>query len=104
MAGRPPKERSFANMLNIALAQTAGVDLAGQPVTKLRLIAEKLVEAAVSGEPWAIREVADRKDGKPMQAVEHSGSISTRPDKMTDEELETIAANQANETQERTLN
>jgi len=73
MAGRPPKEKSFANMLSIALRESDGVTLDGLPNTKLRQIADKLVLLAVAGEGWAIREVADRTDGKPMQAVEHTG-------------------------------
>lgn len=75
--GRPPKERSFYNALSVALRQANGTDLEGKPVIKLRAIAEKLVAAAVAGEPWAIKEVADRIDGKPMQAIEHSGEIET---------------------------
>jgi len=71
--GRPPKEKSFYNALSVALNQANGVDGDGQRVTKLRAIAEKLVTAAEAGESWAIKEVADRIDGKPMQAVEHSG-------------------------------
>lgn len=73
MAGRPPKEKSFANMLNIALKQTDGKAADGTPNTKLRQIATKLVEKAIEGEGWAIKEVADRVDGKPMQSVEHRG-------------------------------
>lgn len=73
MAGRPPKEKSFYNALSVALNQVNGIDVDGQRVTKLRTIAEKLVTAAEAGESWAIKEVADRIDGKPMQAVEHSG-------------------------------
>lgn len=40
---------------------------------KLRAIANKLVECAENGESWAVQQVADRLDGKPAQAVEHSG-------------------------------
>ncbi len=65
MAGRPPKEKSFANMLRIA-AMSPGKD--GEP--KLREIAEKLVEQAIAGEGWAVKEVADRLDGKPSQALD----------------------------------
>lgn len=63
--GRPPKEKSFANMLNIALA----VKEADGQTTKLRRIAETLVEKAIEGEGWAIKEVADRTDGKPFQQL-----------------------------------
>ena len=62
--GRPPKEKSFANMLNIAIkeAHDEGRD-------KLRAIADKLVDLAISGELQAIKEIADRIDGKPAQAI-----------------------------------
>lgn len=73
MAGRPPKEKSFYNALSVALNQVNGLDSSGQRVTKLRAIAEKLVIAAEAGESWAIKEVADRIDGKPMQQVEVAG-------------------------------
>lgn len=72
-AGRPPKEKSFYNALSVALNQVNGIDEAGQKVTKLRSIAEKLVVAAEAGESWAIKEVADRIDGKPMQQTEITG-------------------------------
>lgn len=65
MAGRPPKEKSFANMLRIAVM--ADGNKKGEP--KLREIAEKLVEEAIKGESWAIQQVADRLDGKPAQAI-----------------------------------
>jgi hypothetical protein len=70
MAGRPPKEKSFANMLNIALTAKGAT---GE--TKLREVAEVLVSKALEGEPWAVNMVADRVDGKPLQAIEHSGDI-----------------------------
>ena len=36
---------------------------------RLRSIAEKLVEAAEEGEAWAVKEIMDRMDGKPLQAT-----------------------------------
>lgn len=71
--GRPVKEKSFANMLNIALKQADGIGLDGSPNTKLRQIAEKLVEQAIAGEGWAIKEIADRTDGKPFQQIALTG-------------------------------
>jgi hypothetical protein len=35
----------------------------------MRRIAEKLVECALNGEPWAISQVADRIDGKASLGV-----------------------------------
>jgi len=64
MAGRPPKEKSFANMLNIAIKEaTEGGG------TKLRAVADALIAKAMSGDVPAIKEVADRIDGKVPQAV-----------------------------------
>jgi len=72
---------------------------------QLRNIARQLISQAEQGDLQAINVFLDRLDGKPMQAVEHSGSISTRPDKMTDEELENIAAShQVRNDDERTIN
>ncbi len=64
MAGRPPKEKSFANMLNIAIREANE-----QGVTNLRLVADALVAKAMGGDVVAIKEVADRIDGKVPQAV-----------------------------------
>lgn len=64
MAGRPPKEKSFANMLRIAINEAT--ESGG---TKLRDVAEALVSKAVSGDVNAIKEVADRLDGKVAQAI-----------------------------------
>ena len=64
MAGRPPKEKSFANMLNIAIreAHEEGKD-------KLRAVADALVTKAIAGDVQAIKEIADRLDGKVPQGV-----------------------------------
>lgn len=65
MAGRPPKEKSFANMLNIAIKEA----VEGTDKTKLRAVADALVAKAMSGDVQAIKEIADRLDGKVPQAV-----------------------------------
>lgn len=41
---------------------------------KLPAIVEGLVEAAVAREPWAVKEVVDRLDGKAVQFQEISGT------------------------------
>lgn len=64
MAGRPPKEKSFANMLRIAIAEAHE-----ESGTKLRAVAEALVNKALTGDVPAIREIGDRIDGKVPQAV-----------------------------------
>jgi len=65
MAGRPPKEKSFANMLNIAIKEA----VEGKEHTKLRAVADALVDRAMSGDVQAIKEIADRIDGKVPQGV-----------------------------------
>ena len=64
MAGRPPKEKSFANMLNIAIAEAT--ESGG---TKLRAVADALIAKAIGGDVQAIKEVADRLDGKVPQGI-----------------------------------
>lgn len=39
-------------------------------------IARKVVDAALDGERWAVEEIGNRFDGKPAQALEHSGQIA----------------------------
>jgi hypothetical protein len=64
MAGRPPSEKTFANMLRVALkeAHEKGGD-------NLRQVAQALVTKALTGDVPAIKEIADRMDGKVPQAL-----------------------------------
>lgn len=64
MAGRPPSEKTFANMLRVAIKQAH--DEQGD---KLRAVAEALVNKALTGDVPAIKEIADRLDGKVPQAL-----------------------------------
>lgn len=59
------KNKPFAEAINRAIAQDDG--------KRLREIAEKLLTMAADGEIQAIKELADRTDGKAMQAIEASG-------------------------------
>jgi hypothetical protein len=60
---------------------------------------QKLTAAVRRGEPWAIKEVLDRRYGKPVQRSEHSGpaggprTLSTPVVEMSDDELLAIASN-----------
>ena len=82
--GRPIGSLNRQRPFNQALL----IELRSNPVA-LRRIAAKLVEKAEEGELAAIREIADRLDGKPAQVVD-------RPDlpisKLSDEQLLAIAA------------
>jgi hypothetical protein len=48
----------------------------------LDTLADKLVGLAAAGEQWAIREVGDRLDGKPAQALIHQGDEDGGPVKV----------------------
>jgi hypothetical protein len=65
MAGRPKGAKSFAAMLNIAINEAGKAE----GTTKLRDVADALVTKAVDGDIQAIKEIADRLDGKVPQAV-----------------------------------
>lgn len=65
-SGRP-KARPFRDALNMAIAD------AGEDQKALRKIATALLEKAASGDVQAIKEVADRLDGKVPQAIVGDG-------------------------------
>src|SRR5262249_37144542 len=67
--GRLPGEKQFADQLRMVLAEPVDKN-DPQSVRKLRRIAEKLVECAMNGEPWAISQVADRIDGKATAEIQ----------------------------------
>ena len=48
--------------------------IAVQDPKKLRKVAEGLFEAAMANEPWAVKELIDRLDGKAIQAQEITGA------------------------------
>jgi hypothetical protein len=54
------KSRLFYDKLRLVLVQEPH---------RLRSIAEQLVSQAEAGEPWAIKEIIDRVDGKAVQAT-----------------------------------
>lgn len=54
------KGRMFYDKLRLVLTQNP---------ERLRKIAEELVRKAEEGEPWAIKELIDRVDGKAAQAL-----------------------------------
>jgi hypothetical protein len=60
------KGKLFYDALRIALVQ--------EDKKKLRKITDKLVESAENGEPWAVKEIMDRMDGKPVQSTEITGA------------------------------
>lgn len=65
MVGRPKGTKSFAAMLQLAINEAGKAE----GTTKLRDVADALVSKAIDGDIQAIKEVADRLDGKVPQAV-----------------------------------
>lgn len=63
------QEKPFRDALRVELASI------GKDSKALRQIARALIDAAVDGKMDAIREIADRLDGKATQAIEHSGEL-----------------------------
>jgi hypothetical protein len=59
------KSRAFYGALQRAIAQDDG--------KRLRDAAEKLLDLAAQGEAWAVKELADRLDGKSAQSVTVAG-------------------------------
>ena len=59
------KSRVFSDALRRAIAQDDG--------ERLRAAAEKMLDLAANGEAWAVREVFDRLEGKPPQALTGDG-------------------------------
>ena len=57
-------EKKFRDALNLAVTEEGPGG-----VRKIRMIADKLVEAALNGEVQAIKEIGDRLDGKPAQSI-----------------------------------
>ena len=63
--GGRPKHKAFTDALRLAVN-----DKMPDGKRKLRVIADRVTEAAMNGESWACNMVADRLDGKPHQSME----------------------------------
>ena len=72
----PPKggkpDKLMRDAIMVALKREA-TDADGKKTRKLNQIATKLVELAVNGDMQAIKEIGDRVDGRPAQAMELTG-------------------------------
>lgn len=79
------KNKPFWRALDKAIAQEDG--------KRLRAAAEKLLDLASNGEQWAIKELADRMDGKSAQSMTLGGSLDIRrsASELSDDELAVIA-------------
>lgn len=79
------KSGTFGDALRKVIAQDDG--------KRLRAAAEKLMDLAAEGTPWAVKELADRTDGKAFQSIALSGelAITKKAEDLTDDELAAIA-------------
>ena len=59
------KGKPFQDALRRAIAQNP---------KKVRSIVDKVLDLAEEGEAWAVKEIADRLDGKAIQATEITGA------------------------------
>ena len=55
------------------LREVKGDDGKSEKIKALRLLARALVDAGLVGDVTALKEIGDRLDGKPTQAIEHAG-------------------------------
>jgi hypothetical protein len=65
--GQQDTERPFREALNRAIKQDDG--------KRIRSAAEKLLDLAAEGEQWAVKELADRVDGKASQQVNLDANV-----------------------------
>ena len=71
----PKSDKLLRDALLIAINREE--EFEGQKMKRFARIAEQLAKAACTGDLQATREVWDRVEGKPTQAIEHSGEIET---------------------------
>lgn len=64
--GQHDTERPFREALRRAITQDNG--------KRIRATAERLLDLAAEGEAWAVKELADRIDGKASQQIIGSGA------------------------------
>jgi hypothetical protein len=84
------RDKPYRDALRMELA---AAEAAGNGMKTLRSIARKHIALADRGDMQAIRELADRLDGKPAQAVETTGELAHRyvieaPAQLSNEEWE----------------
>lgn len=82
--GAQSRDKPFRDALRMEIAQ------AGPDLKALRRVAAALLDKAAEGDVLAIREIADRLDGKVSQESTVT-MIRRRPEELSDDELTNIA-------------
>lgn len=90
-SGPNTRPKLFIKALNRAIAQDSA--------DRLRQCAERLLDLAAAGEAWAVKELADRLDGKPIQDTSVE-LIDRRAVDVDDDTLVHIATGSGNRTSE----
>jgi len=93
--GAQPGNNNYAKgaVFNDALRRAIAQDNS----KRIRDAAEKLLDLAAAGTPWAVKELADRTDGKAAMSVVLSGGLEIikKAEELSDDELAAIAAGHA---------
>lgn len=77
----PKSDKIWADAVRKAVHEYSDADdpeAKGKKIKYVNLLARNLVKSAAGGDMQAMKEVGDRLDGKPKQAVEHSGEVEQR--------------------------
>ena len=69
----PGNQNAYKNKPWADALRRAMIRYEGGKENALNLIADQTVKLAVSGKPWAIKEIGDRTDGKAAQSVTVAG-------------------------------
>lgn len=72
----PGNQNAYGNKPWADALKRAMIRYEGGKENALNLIADQTVKLAVSGEPWAIKEIGDRCDGKPAQSVDLTAKVT----------------------------
>lgn len=74
MASGPKSDKIWADAVRRAVFRRIENE-EGKP-QKIERLADKLVDFAMEGEGWAMKEIGERLDGKAQQAIEASGTLT----------------------------
>ena len=69
-------------------------------ITIRQILAEMLVNSALSGDKWAHEQIMDRTDGKPTQMMELNGSVKNPLADLSDSQIEMMRALRAQQVQQ----